>query len=68
MAGFTAFLATAARRSGVIGWPLTGVAILFLLVFASAFFMPLSPPLAMIGFVFLGLVFGVAFLVKSRKA
>ena len=68
MAGYTVLLATAGRRAGVIGWPLTVVAILVLLVFASAFFMPLSPPWGMIGFVFLGLVFGIAFLVKSRKA
>ena len=68
MAGFTVFLATAGRRSGVIGWPMAIVGVIFLLVFLSAFFMPLSPPWGMIGFVVMALIFGVAFLVKSRKA
>lgn len=68
MAGFGVFLATSARRAGVIGWPLTCVAILFLLIFGSMFAIPLSPPWGAVGFVLQSLIVGIAFLVKSRKA
>lgn len=68
MAMFTVFLVTAARRAGVIGWPLTIVGLVFLVAFLVPFAMPFSPPWGMIGFVLMLLIFGIAFLGKGRRA
>ncbi len=65
---WTVLLATAARTSGVIGLPLAAVAGLTLLAPAAGLATPFGAPWWLIAYVLGLLVFGLAFLVKARKA
>ena len=68
MIGWLVMLATAGRRAGVIGWPLTIVCILAVVVMVAASFVPFAPPWGWIAGIGAPLVLGIAFLVKARRA
>ena len=66
--GWLVMLATAGRRAGVIGWPLTIVCILAVVVMVAASFVPFAPPWGWLAGIGAPLVLGIAFLVKARRA
>ena len=68
MIGWLVMLATAGRRAGVIGWPLTIVCILAVGVMVAASFVPFAPPWGWVAGIGAALVLGIAFLVKARRA
>ena len=66
--GWLVMLATAGRRTGVIGWPLTIVCVLAVVVMVGASFVPFAPPWGWVAGIGVALVLGIAFLVKARRA
>ncbi|MGB4778810.1 hypothetical protein [Microbacterium sp.] len=68
MGGWLVLMATAGRRAGVIGLPMTMVALLCLAAVIFTFAVPFQPPWGMIGALLFALILGIALLVKSRKA
>jgi hypothetical protein len=68
MIGWLVSFGFAARRRGIIGWPLAILAFVLAAVTASPFFMPFSAPWGMIAGLGYLLILGVALLVKSRRA
>ncbi len=68
MIGWLVMLATAGRRAGVIGWPLTIVCILAAGVMVAAPFVPFVPPWGSLAGLGASLVLGIAFLVKALRA
>ena len=66
--GWLVMLATAGRRTGVIGWPLSIVCIVAVGVMVAASFVPFAPPWGWIAGIGAALVLGIAFLVKARRA
>ena len=66
--GWLVMLATAGRRIGVIGWPLTIVCILSVGIMVAAAFLPFAPPWGGVAGIGAALVLGIAFLVKARRA
>ncbi len=68
MIGWLVMLATAGRRAGVIGWPLTIVCIFAVVIMVAASFVPFAPPWGWIAGIGATLVLGIAFLVKARSA
>ena len=68
MIGWLVMLATAGRGTGVIGWPLTILCVLVVVVMVATSFVPFAPPWGWVAGIGAALVLGVAFLVKSRRA
>jgi len=66
--GWLVMLATAGRRTGVIGWPLTIVCVLAVVVMVGASFVPFAPPWGWVAGIGVALVLGIAFLAKARRA
>ena len=61
-------LAVAGRRRGVVGWPLSILALLAAAASIVQFLLPFAPPWGLIGGIGFAFVAGVAFLVAARRA
>ncbi|TYL53861.1 hypothetical protein [Agromyces mariniharenae] len=67
LGGYAAFLATAGRRAGVIGWPVALIGFAATVALAVPFFVPFSAPWGAVGVLTFVLVAGGAFLLRSRR-
>jgi hypothetical protein len=66
-AGWLISIATVGRAHGVIGWPLSGVALVAVVAVVLPMLIPFSPPWGLIGMQAYALAAGIAFLVRARK-
>ena len=67
-AGWLITLAVAGRRRGVVGWPLSILALLAAAASIAQFLLPFAPPWGLIGSIGFAFAAGVAFLVAARRA
>jgi hypothetical protein len=67
-AGWLITLAVAGRRHGVVGWPLSILALLAAAASIVQFLIPFAPPWGLIGGIGFAFVAGVTFLVAARRA
>ena len=67
-AGWLITLAFAGRRRGVVGWPLSILALLAAGASIVQFLVPFAPPLGLIGGIGFAFVAGISFLITSRRA
>lgn len=68
MTGWALLIATTGRRAGIVGLPLTVVALAAVASAVATFALPFQPPWGMIGLLLFALVLGVRMLVTSRTA
>lgn len=68
MTGWAVMMATTGRRAGVIGLPLTIVAVIGVAVAVVTFALPFQPPWGSIGLLLFALILGIALLVRARRA
>ena len=66
--GWLITVGTAGRRHGVVGWPLSIVALVAAAVSIGQLLVPFAPPWGSIAGLGFALVAGIAFLVKARRA
>ena len=67
-AGWLIALAFAGRRRGVVGWPLSILALLAAGASIVQFLVPFAPPLGLIAGIGFAFVAGISFLITSRRA
>ncbi len=67
MTGWLIAFGIAARRRGVIGWPMAVFALICAALTVSPFFTPFSPPWGVIGPLLYSFVLGIVLLAKSRR-
>lgn len=67
-AGWLITLAVAGRRRGVVGWPLSILALLAAAASIGQFLVPFAPPWGLVAGIGFAFVAGVAFLVAARRA
>jgi len=65
--GWVAMVATAGRRTGVVGMPIVLVLALSALAWVPALVVPFSVPWPMVGFIVTMLILGISFLLRSRR-
>ena len=63
-----AWMASGARRAGVVGWPLAVLAIVAAVAACSPLVVPFAPPIGALGALVFSLVFGIVCLVRARTA
>jgi len=67
-AGWLIALAVAGRRRGVVGWPLSILALAAAALSIGQFLLPFAPPWGLVAGIGFAFVAGVAFLVAARRA